>query len=152
TSYNLGYDDPPNRGLNYSIVDMTINGGEGDVISKNVNLLPRSDERLVGIRACNDSDYWVISHGLDNDSFYVYAVTTAGVKLSQAIAIGLPQDSTVHYETGYLKASPNRTLIAMVAEKLNMLQLFSFDPQLGIVSKPLVITLPFSTFSGFYGA
>jgi hypothetical protein len=66
-------------GLAYSLVDMNLNGGLGDVSVKNVPLLDSVTEKLTAVKHCNGIDYWVICHEWNTDAYYAYLVTALGV-------------------------------------------------------------------------
>lgn len=71
-------------GLNYSVVDITLNGGLGDVTSqKNALLKTPICEKLTAIKNEAANEYWVVSHGYGNNEFCSYRVTAAGVIISQ---------------------------------------------------------------------
>jgi gliding motility-associated-like protein len=67
------------QGLNYSIVDMSLDSGLGGIIpsSKNTNLLPITSEKLTATRTADGSAYWVISHF--ENKFYAYMLTNSGL-------------------------------------------------------------------------
>ena len=68
-------------GLRYSEVDMTLNGGMGDVsILKNVSLNLQNGEWITAVADNNCNDIWVLTHGYgSNSSFLAYRVSSAGV-------------------------------------------------------------------------
>ncbi|MEO8069547.1 MAG: gliding motility-associated C-terminal domain-containing protein [Flavobacteriales bacterium] len=67
------------NGLSYSVVDMRLNSGLGDVAVKNIQLIGSVTERLTAARHANGRDVWVICHGWDNSSFYAYLVDCIGI-------------------------------------------------------------------------
>src|SRR5204862_3717284 len=66
------------KGLCWSTVDMTLQGGLGDVVIKNQQLMTPTCEKLTATRHANGSDIWVMAHDLNN-GYYAYLVTAAGV-------------------------------------------------------------------------
>src|SRR5690349_13682807 len=75
-----GFQGP--NGLRYSIVDMTLNGGNGDIGTvKNVQLMNFSDEKVTGIRNASGNGFWIVSHGPSNTSneYYAFPLTAAGI-------------------------------------------------------------------------
>ena len=71
-----GYFRPPNQGVHYSIVDMSLNGGLGDVTTKNTLLTPPpATEKLTAVRHCNGVDYWIITLPFNSNAFNVYLFT-----------------------------------------------------------------------------
>src|ERR1043166_2729838 len=59
----------------YSTVDMTLDGGKGDVTAKNTVLLGNVTEKMSAAHHCNGTDIWVTVHELNSKSFYSYSVT-----------------------------------------------------------------------------
>ena len=79
-------------GTRYSEIDMSLNGGKGDVLTATKNTLlisnSESSEKLIATRHCNRTDYWVITHKLNSTAFYVYLVNTAGIQPPVIFNIG----------------------------------------------------------------
>lgn len=67
-------------GLAYSVVDMSMNGGLGDVTIKNIELQEQTTEHLTAVRHANGRDVWVVTHGWESDAFYSYMVTCTGIE------------------------------------------------------------------------
>ena len=80
TPAQLNYWAPGWNGLSYSVVDMRLNGGLGDVTLKNVQLVGSVTERLTAVRHANGRDVWVLCHGWNNNSFHAYLVDCTGVR------------------------------------------------------------------------
>jgi len=78
-------------GVTYSEVDLTLNGGFGDLTAtKNIQLNTPTCEKLTAVRHCNQRDIWVISHDWGSNAFRTYLVTPAGVTLVPVISnVGL---------------------------------------------------------------
>ena len=139
----------PDMGFNYSIVDMTLNSGLGDVIStsKNINLLQDSSEKISAVlKDCDTKSIWVITFGSstgiveDNpvfNTFYAYEVSNSGVNTT-------PVKSTVNTfitdSRGYLKLSPDGTKLACANIGYG-LYLFDFDTTTGMVSNTTQINI-----------
>jgi len=142
------------NGLQYSEVDMALNGGLGDVTSvKNTPLSTPAAERLTAVRACNNVDYWVIAHGWNNANFLVYSVTSTGVNTTPVTSnVGLPMPNVAgnfFASLGQMKASPTGKALALVQSgPLGTVQYFDFNNSTGAVSA--AVTLPYQ--DGCYGA
>jgi|GEM_PF-673133 len=115
-------------GLRYSIIDMSLDGGKGDVAIKDVLLTTPVDESLTAIQHANGIDYWIITHKLNTDSFYVYHLTPQGITGLMKSKIG---PVTPDY-AGALKASTNGE--RLVYSGLNFTALFNFNNQTGLIS------------------
>ncbi len=134
--FTVDYQGEPN-GLQYSEVDMTLNGGLGAVTTKNVLLVTPVLEKLTAIQHSNDNDIWVLAHKNGSAEFYAYLVTGTGVDTSPIITnIGFTYSgSTFSENAGYMKVSPDGTRLAMAFFKYsNGIQLFDFDPATGVPS------------------
>lgn len=136
------------NGVRYSEIDMTMAGGLGDVIpaTKNTLLLPgtSSSEKLIAVQHCNKQDYWVITHTIFSNAFYVYLVTTAGVQAPATYSIGYTIGGTAGWEaTGYLKLSPDGSKLAHVIGPQNygflaQVEILSFNDKTGVIAGPVV--------------
>jgi len=139
---------PRRAGINYSIVDMTLAGGLGQVIVKNQRVFAPAVEKLVGVRHCNGIDYWVISHEWGSNRFRAYLVTAKGVSTTPVIsAVGTAHTGSSSNSIGYLKASPNGRRLAASLLGDDVMDLFDFDNQTGVVSNHI----PISPITGSYG-
>ena len=67
------------NGICYSIVDMTLDAGLGDVTTKNFQLITPVSEKLTAILNCNGIDFWIIAHGVTDSTFYSYLLTNLGI-------------------------------------------------------------------------
>jgi gliding motility-associated-like protein len=137
--FTLDYEVNPN-GFRYSEVDINLNGGLGDVTSlKNVLIYSPSDEKLAITKHSNGVDYWVVTHGWNNNSFYSYLLTSSGLANVPVISnVGSVITGSTENVWGYMKISPDGSKLA-VAHTLINCELMDFDISTGIVSNPLTI-------------
>jgi hypothetical protein len=149
TTYNEGYIDPPNKGLNYSIVDMCLREGKGDVTVKNVHLLDNASEKLTGVPHSNGKDFWIIGHTLNTNDWYVYKVSDTGIAPPIISSIGDKHYSNISQNAtsgGYLKVSPNGKKLFSVCQ-FSCKELFDFDESSGKIFD----VIPLDCSSGGYG-
>lgn len=137
--------------LQYHIVDMFLNGGLGDVISKN-NVLTTATitEQVAATYHSNGTDIWIVAHEYGNDKFLCYYVDSSDINPSPVISnIGpaiIPISSGMNAR-GEIKFSPNGKKLAINNNGIgndpnsDYLCLFDFDNGSGIVSYP--INLPY---------
>lgn len=138
-------DNPP--GLTYSIVDMGLKGGTGDVeaATKNTRLLLTATEQLTAVPHANGRDYWVITHGVGNDEFHVFLLDAQGVSGHKVMKAGVVRNagrgsSERDVVRGYLKASPDGSRLASAVWSGGLgvpIELFDFDPATGTVSNAM---------------
>ncbi len=131
----------PHRGAFYSVVDMAVNNGRGDVTLKNVQLQAQCAEKLTAVPHANGTDYWVILHSLGGNSFYAYQVGRGGVGAVPVVsAVGVSQTSPpgpTIWTVGYMKASPSGRRLALACEGPGLVELFDFNPCSGAVTNPI---------------
>lgn len=66
--------------LRWSMVDMTLDGGLGDVTDKNMPLSGPVTEKLSATRHANGQDVWVAVHGWNNAQYEAYRITCTGIE------------------------------------------------------------------------
>jgi gliding motility-associated-like protein len=132
--------DGSNFGLNYSIVDMTLNGGLGNVTVKNTNILPICSEKISAVlKDCITKSIWVITYASQNgfgnnyNTFYAYEVSDTGV--NPVPVVSTFSGISTSEARGYLKLSPDGEKLACANMGSGMF-LFDFDVATGIVSNP----------------
>lgn len=150
-------DDGFNNGLNYSLVDMTLNGGLGDIntTEKNVQLVTydtnnpeaikyKCSEKITAVRAEDCGSFWVITHFMN--SFYAFKVGASGVDTTPVISTvgpNIPIEGYRRNALGYIKAAPDasKILVAHYGEAsvtggnaAGSVYLFDFDNESGIIS------------------
>lgn len=128
--------------LSYSVVDMRLNGGKGEIIEQNIPLVSPTTERLTSAKNPTDSTYWVISHDYKSNIFRVYHLTKAGLTLSGTYPLGLSQDTPTQGE-GQSKISPNgqRFAIVVPGPPRNYVEVFDFADSTGKISNRRIIDL-----------
>lgn len=121
---------PPKRGFSYFEIDMTLNGGLGDVAHYQEAVEINSREYLAACIHPNGLDYWVVINNYVTDSLEVFSVTNNGVQYSHSAYVPpVGQNS----EIGILKISPDRSKLFFRTV------LFDFDDQTGQLSNPVLL-------------
>lgn len=146
-------------GFRYSIVDICLDNGYGDVITnkKNIKLLDTVAEKLTAIRHTNGMDYWVVTHKYFSDAFYSFLLTANGITDTVISHIGSIHQTNcgppgTSAAIGYMKASPNGEKLALGNLNTcdNIREIFDFNATTGIVSNSIDLELQIDTF-GTYG-
>jgi gliding motility-associated-like protein len=152
---------PPAQGaaqsLVYSLVDMSRQGGLGEVIQKNTVLLASSTERVTAVLHANHRDIWVIALGGNTDLWYAFRLTAAGVQATPVVSPdGFPHTSstTFGWAVGQLKAAPNGKRLALAAVAADgyprgLLEVLDFDTRTGQLTHPVLLSSPEP--GGYYG-
>src|SRR5690554_5073239 len=151
----------PKRGMEYNIVDMSLNGGFGAVTEKNIevpiNGIQQGYEKLAAISNADKTGYWIITHFEEN--FYAFAVTSSGVNLTPVVSpSSIPEFDVSRKHLGYLKGSPDGSKLGMgtVYDACYdmYLSVYDFDNATGVVSNEIILYQPDPNTDlnlGFYG-
>jgi len=131
------YENNLAAGVCYSRVDMTLNNGLGDVVvsEKNISLVPLTCEKITAVGHSDGVSFWLITHKWGTDEFYSYKITSAGVNTTPVISHAGPvMSGNMQQAKGYLKLSPDGTLIAMANNTAFTICLFHFSTSTGAVT------------------
>lgn len=141
------------QGLSYSIVDMQSDGGNGDVVVKNVPLFRHVGEKLTAVPHCNGQGYWVLCEGWIEQTWYAFPLTSTGFGPPVISRLGIPGDTARHYGAGYLKASPDGRLLAAANSwsESGRTILMEFDNSTGMISNPVTLPSVEEVFPTAYG-
>ena len=131
------YDTTTNQsnGFNYSVIDITLDGGLGGVTDKNINLLPNTSEK-VSAALSDDGNYWVVTHY--RDSFYSFKITGTGVNTVPVVSpTSFLVDDHRNFR-GNMKISPNGKKLAIAhafffPNQTGHLYLYDFNDETGAV-------------------
>lgn len=144
--------------LFYSVVNMSLNGGLGDVdvSQKGIFLDSQLYEGMTGIRG-EDNNVWVVVHSNQGATFKVFEVGCSGVNHNPVLSTVGTAVTTTRL-TSPIVASPDRRRIALAnfsdSGGTGNLELYDFNPQNGVVSgavslSPWLTPLPLDTLT-FY--
>ena len=133
------------NGLRYSIVDMSLEGGLGDITTtKNILLETPVSEKITAILHTNNINVWLIAHKWDSNEFITYEISPSGINPTPIVsAIGSIHEggysswSVVNGWTnaiGMMKANKQGNKIALAIHRMNKYELFDFDKNTGILS------------------
>ncbi|MCW3120529.1 MAG: hypothetical protein JWQ38_21 [Flavipsychrobacter sp.] len=125
--------------LAYSIVDMALDGGLGDVVTSSMGT-PLQDslgENMIAIPG-NHNNIWLVTHKQDTSMFLAFNVTSTGISTPVRSAVG-PFNGHFCYGWGMLRGSTDRRKIAQgilsaAGGGCYGAILYDFDPSTGIVS------------------
>lgn len=135
--FTLDYEAHAN-GFRYSVVDITLDGGNGAVTNeKNILIYTPSNEKLAIVKHANGVDYWVVTHGWNNNTFYSYLLTSTGLNsIPISSNVGVITTGGVTGIYGYMKISPDGSKIAICNASINA-ELLDFDVTTGVVFNPI---------------
>ncbi len=139
------FENDPDFGLNYSVVDMSLNNGLGAITEKNINLLRDCSEKITAvIKDCAEQSFWVLTLATEDgspgllDTFHAFEVNSSGV-VTNSVKTNF-NNLDIEDPRGYLKLSPNGTRVAC-ANASSGLFLYDFDASSGILSNQLPISI-----------
>jgi len=141
--------NPSSCRLSYSIVDMALDNGLGDVDASNKGVLVTQGltEKMIAIPG-GDCNIWVLTHEKGTNQFMAFSVDEAGVNTTPVVSAAGALSGTHAYLSGVMKISPDRRKL-VVCSAGNMTsaipgatgaELADFDPATGIVSNAQVLT------------
>ncbi len=143
-------------GVKYNIVDISLDGGRGEIIKKNIDLVSPTAEKVTAVRHKNNKDIWVITHLMNNNIFHSYLVTSSGLLTTPVVSqIGPAYTGDNHSVSslGYLKASFDGKRLAAAyygQSELNYsdggIHIFDFDNSTGIISNPKILSEYYSAY------
>lgn len=126
--------------LSFSLVDLTLNNGFGDVTNKNTPLLANSTEKVTAVYHSNGNDIWVLGHTFHSIIFYAYLITDTGINMTPVISsVGSYHGPPADQNIGCLKFSPCGDKLAAAVSYGGFLELYDFDNSTGIVSNPILL-------------
>jgi gliding motility-associated-like protein len=118
-------------GVSYSEVDMTLDGGLGDITPtiKNINFLPNGNEKITVIKHQNNIDFWIIVPVLG--IYNSFLLSNTGLSAIPVIS----SMSARPNGRGYCKSSPNGLYIAAAyTSRPAIVDLFDYDKKSGQLS------------------
>jgi len=121
--------------LTYSILDMTLNGGLGDIVPGAMGIALDSflSENMIVVPG-NGCNFWLLLHRKDTAKYLAYEINSAGISVNPVVSAGAwPVDTNGQ---GLIKISPNRQKLVRtnwMAASGNT-SLCDFDAGAGIVS------------------
>jgi hypothetical protein len=138
----------------YSVVDMSLEGGLGEVIQKNKIILEDTLDlgKLTATRHGNGRDWWILVSSLDSKNFYKLLLSPAGLEVYDVQSIDWDWGSK-SISNGQAAFSPDGTkyarnhLIGGPFEK-DVLDVFDFDRCTGQLSNPRLVRYAPTTYAG----
>lgn len=128
------------KGYNYTVVDMSLNGGLGDVTEKNHLLYAPCCEGLTALRHANGLDIWIITKVVGNNEWRVYKIDCNGLHTMPVTSFAGPSISGYLYNTVCrLKTSPDGKKLVITRAIVHLWELLDIDNSTGIVSNPVSI-------------
>jgi gliding motility-associated-like protein len=129
-------------GFRFSVVDMTLEGGFGDIVvhSKNTLLSTPVTEKISATYHGNGRDIWILVHSWGNNDFLAYLLTDSGLVKSPVVSsVGLDHTGVSGNTIGQMKISEDGKKVISAVWFDGLVQLFDFDFFTGEVRNPITI-------------
>jgi len=125
------------NGVRYSVVDMSLNGGLGDILpaQKNVLLFNTTSEKLHVVPTADSCGYWLLTHDSPGNTFAAFKITQNGIEATPVLSsVGGAQGNGA----GHFKINRQFNKLAMGNLFDSTVELFDFNNATGVVSNPLI--------------
>jgi len=148
------FSSPSSDGMQYSVVDMTLDGGLGGIVAgqKNIRLVNSASEKVTAVSSADGNSVWVITlaprtnstsapystFGSNMNTFYAFKITSSGVQTTATVS---QLSLNVFNGIGYMKCSPDGTKIAIANANDNSAYIMDFNNTTGEVSNPVQLVL-----------
>ena len=139
-------------GLRYSEVDLSLNGGLGNVTgNKNILLATPVTEKIAAIYNWLEDSYWLVARRWESDAFISYKITSSGIAETPVVSttnefVGLSppsgsplEDFDLGRSGGQMKFSPDGTKLALARGVENRFIIYDFDKLSGNISNPQLL-------------
>jgi hypothetical protein len=156
------YSPNTSKGYRYSIVDMCLDKGYGDVEESNKNIL-LTDSSTEKLTACQDKSgkgYWVVGHKMFSKKFYSWHLTSDGIINTVITSIGIVHGRDyIHSQWNpgsaqgqmLLNASGTKLALAISNFEPAYLEIFDFDNNTGVLSNLCHIVIDSALGKRIYG-
>jgi gliding motility-associated-like protein len=137
------------KAMTYSLVDMRLDKGMGDVVFENKLLFEKSTEKVTIVKHASGKSLWLITHEYGTNTFRSYLIDEDGIQIDYVeSSVGLIHKENFEFSypvyvygtnaIGYLKPSHDGNFLACAINgEMGTLELFKFDKATGKVSVPL---------------
>ncbi|MEQ9187167.1 MAG: gliding motility-associated C-terminal domain-containing protein [Cryomorphaceae bacterium] len=141
-------------GMRYTLVDLTLEAGLGDVdtTEKNILLTLNAGENVCALAHGNGNGYWVATHIRYSDTVKAFEISGSGVNTSPVVST---TGDSIEAFVGCIKASPNSKYIGLAKQTFGFsfpsgrISLMKFNNNTGAVEDNIMWSSPFVT--GPYG-
>jgi gliding motility-associated-like protein len=137
------------KAMTYSLVDMRLDKGMGDVVFENKFIFEKSTEKVTIVKHASGKSLWLITHEYGTNTFRSYLIDEDGIHMDYVeSSVGLIHKENLQFinpfyvygtnAIGYLKPSHDGNFLACAINgEMGTLELFKFDKATGTVSVPL---------------
>jgi hypothetical protein len=132
--------------LNYSVVDMTLNSGLGDVVpgQKNISLGNGWTEKICAYYSSSAKCFWVLTHKWNSNQFVAFKVDATSIATTSVVSsIGSVHScgsvGGAHDAMGQLTISPDGSKVVNALTCQDKFEFFDFNLSTGVLSNSISI-------------
>ncbi len=131
--------------LRYSVIDMSLNGGLGDVMpgQKNILLETHISEQMAILPLDNCEGYWLVVRNYSTQEYKAYKIDATGIHPPVASphdpAMGVHPTQGPQSNGGEMKFNPDGTVIAWLNFYTPLMEMGTFDRNTGLISNRITI-------------
>lgn len=131
--------------LYYSVVDMSLENGKGDVTQKRIQVNDNKfmDGKMTACQHANGRDWWLVQRRHNANSYFIYLVTSESITFKNEQYIGAV--SSEPDAIGQSAFSPDGSKYATITGKSPLI-ILDFDRCEGVFSNPKMVAIPMDTF------
>ena len=130
------WQDNLENGFRYSVVDMTLDDGLGDITAeKNVLIHEKVAEKIAAIHHSNGIDIWVVTHDWGNNNYLAYKLTIDNLSLTPVVSsVGYYYTGNYNKANGQFKFTQNGNYLASTTQYVHRLEILKFNQTTGELS------------------
>ncbi|MEX0997409.1 MAG: T9SS type A sorting domain-containing protein [Flavobacteriaceae bacterium] len=128
-----------NSDVFYSIIDMNLNGGLGDVVAdaKAIPVLVGTGEYIQATPSADGAFWWVLLHKSGTSNYYAYKVTSDGLDIENPVISTTGTPSGSNGDIGFIKFNNLGNKLVRTSYINNHFNISDFNNSTGVVSNSL---------------
>lgn len=135
---------PANIKLRYNVIDRSLNGGLGDVVAgqKNILLDTVGSEKMFLAKGAGCYN-WLVTHRGQSNEFVAWKIEAGGINPAKVVSAS--GGGVNHFSSGEMKISHDHKKIALSVLDENTIEVHDFDRATGIVSNALIVDTAYTS-------
>ncbi|MFM2156430.1 MAG: hypothetical protein RL516_1179 [Bacteroidota bacterium] len=136
------------NGLRHNLIDITLNGGLGDVVAGQKNILINNNgisEKLAYAPNANLTGYWLVARQTNGNQYLAWEVTATGIS---SVPVASTAGTQASNGAGYMKFNKDYTKLAN-ANVFGTVDVMGFNRATGVVTSNISLPVPIG--SSVYG-
>jgi|GEM_PF-880565 len=128
-----------NSSVFYSIIDLSLNMGLGDVVAdaKAIPVLTGTGEYIQATPSADGTSWWVLMHKKGTSDYYAFKVTNDGLDIENPVVSTSGTPSSSYGDIGFIKFNNLGNKLVRTSYTTNHFNLSDFDNATGLVSNSL---------------